>query len=862
MADGAPIRTPDQRLRVFVSSTLGELAPERAAVRSAVENLRLVPVMFELGARPHPPRELYRAYLEQSQVFVGVYWQRYGWVAPGQTVSGLEDEYLLAGDRPQLVYIKEPAPDREPELVRLLAGIRDRELGSYKRFGSAEELSELVQQDLAILLTERFAASSLERTPQRVDPQRSRPPVPLTPLIGRERERAAIGELLTGGTRLVTLTGTGGIGKTRLAQAVAGDVERHFPDGVHVVPLASVTSAPHLPMTLSQRLGLGSAGSSDATTVVHLHLARQRVLLVLDNLEQIAEVGSVIVELLERCPGVQVLATSRRPLRVVGEHEWPLEPLEVAREDVDASMIAQSAAVELFVDRARAAAPGFVLDERNAAAVADLCRRLDGLPLAIELAAARVRLLPPAVLVRRLGDRLDLLTAGPERPERQRTLRATIEWSARLLSEREMAVFARLSVFRGGCTLAAAEHVCDPEARGDVVETVAALLDHGLLTVTDDRVDDEPRIRMLETIRTDAAMRLDARGETSAIRARHLGWFARFADTAQPYLCGPEQVRWVARVEPERENLRAAATFGLEAGDHGTVLEMAWDLYIYYHLRGAQREPEAWVKEIAVQPERLDERQRAVVTTALAIADLWRGDPIGTRDRLQEALAVLVRTDAGFEAAVVEMHLGLCDLEVGAWVRAADLESAAISRFAEIGHDWGMGSCENLLGVALAARGEPDAARACHERALAHGRRIGNASISAQALILLAANALDVDDLDTASAHLGAAISLIDHVRDVVTASGWLEVRAAAALAADDRDAAAVALGVAGTTRERLGTPLTMPLRRRVERLVQAVAAGPSDGAEPRRTASVDGDAFVTMRELGAPTVTRRRSLR
>jgi hypothetical protein len=244
MAETDVIRTPDQRVRVFVSSTLRELAAERGAVRDAVTSLRLVPVMFELGARPYPPRPVYRAYIAQSQVFVGIYWQSYGWVAPGEKVSGLEDEYLLSAGLPRLVYVKSPAPDREPRLAELLARVRDEGGVSYQHFADPAELRRLVGNDLAVLLSERFEMSRSHDGAAGGAPLAGALPAPATPLVGRERQAAAVEELVVReGARLVTLTGPGGVGKSRLAVEVARRVGPGFADGVRFVELASVSSA-------------------------------------------------------------------------------------------------------------------------------------------------------------------------------------------------------------------------------------------------------------------------------------------------------------------------------------------------------------------------------------------------------------------------------------------------------------------------------------------------------------------------------------------------------------------------------------------------------------------------------------------
>src|SRR6516225_2637672 len=257
------IRTPDQRLRVFVSSTLQELAAERQAVRDAVTSLRLVPVMFELGARPHPPRQVYRAYLAQSQVFVGVYWQSYGWVAPGEQVSGLEDEYRLAAGLPRLIYVKSPAPEREPRLAQMLAQIRDDADVSYQRFSDPGQLRDLVENDLAVLLSEQFHAAQ-PRSGGPGDAQRAPAgplPVPATPLVGRDRDAAALRDLVMGeGVRLVTLTGPGGVGKSRLAVEVAGRLGPGFADGVRFADLAAVPAAELVAPAVAAALGLEHFG--------------------------------------------------------------------------------------------------------------------------------------------------------------------------------------------------------------------------------------------------------------------------------------------------------------------------------------------------------------------------------------------------------------------------------------------------------------------------------------------------------------------------------------------------------------------------------------------------------------------------
>ena len=394
------IRTPDRRLRVFVSSTLGELADERRAVSRAISALRLTPVMFEAGARPYPPAEVYRAYLTQADVFIGVYWQRYGQPVPGTRISGLEEEFDLSGGLPRLLYVKGPAPDRDPRLAELLDRIKAEASASYRYFRTPAELGRLVRDDLAVLLSERFAAVRPGAAAAPAAGGRGPRPLPVstTPLLGRDRAVDEVAGLLEQpGVRLVTLTGPGGVGKTRLAVAAGERLAGRFGAGTVFVPLEAVTDPARVLAAIGRAAGADLAGTGVPAEALSETFGDGAWLLILDNLEQVIQATPGLGELLARCPQVAMLVTSRTVLGLRGEREYPVPPLPLPADPaaVPLKELESWPAVALFVDRARAVRPGFALTEGNAAAVAEICRRLEGLPLAIELAAARTRLLDP-----------------------------------------------------------------------------------------------------------------------------------------------------------------------------------------------------------------------------------------------------------------------------------------------------------------------------------------------------------------------------------------------------------------------------------------------------------------------------------
>src|SRR5260221_3730980 len=402
-------------------------------------------------------------------------------------------------------------------------------------------------------------------------------PVPLTALIGREQEVQAIGEMLAHPeVRLLTITGTGGVGKTRLALEVAGVLRADFADGACFVPLAPVSDPARVMAAIAQALGLWEIAALPPEEQVQAALRERHLLLVLDNFEQVVQGAPQLTSLLASCPRLRILVTTRAALHLSGEYEFPVSPLAVPdlTQLPSSETLTQQDAVRLFVLRTQAIQPAFGVTPANARAIAEICVHLDGLPLAIELAAGRSKLLPPQALLKRLSHRLEVLTGGAQDlPSRQQTLRNTLQWSYDLLTETEQRLFRWLSIFVGGCTLEAAEAVCQAgqaggEQASSVLEGIASLLDKSLVQQTE-RAGDAPRLVMLETIREFGLECLERQGELEVARRPHAHYYLALAEAAEPHLLGPEQLLWLDRLEQELDNLpailQAATAGGVEA---------------------------------------------------------------------------------------------------------------------------------------------------------------------------------------------------------------------------------------------------------------------------------------------------------
>ncbi len=650
------IRTPDQRLRVFISSTIKEMAAERKAAREAVASLHLTPVYFEMGARPHPPRELYKAYLEQSHIFVGIYGASYGWIGPGMDISGLEDEYRLSAGKPRLIYVKKTAGDRDEKLKKLLADMETQHASCYQYFSQPEELAGLLANDLAVFLSEQVQAG-LE--PAREEPAPVPSPLPAPPgrLIGRDQELAELCRLLLADdVRLVSITGTGGTGKTHLAIEAASRLEPHFPDGIHFVTLGTLRDPEELFPSIARQTGIFDSGMQPLQETMVRHFARHKSLLLLDNFEHILPAAPALAGLTLHCPDLKVLVTSRAPLHVRGEQLFPLSSLPVpAPAPVsDTQSLLGVPSVQLFIQRAREVHPALSLDPENIHAIGEICRRLDGLPLAIELAAHRTRILTPSAMLRRMDRVLDTLRHGQQdMPERHQTLRAAIAWSYQLLDEGTRRMFARLAVCNGGWSLEAAEAFAG-EPGSDTIARLEALVDQGLVQTLPQTA--EPYFTMFLAIREFALEELERIGENDTQRDAHARYYTAFVREMEPYSWKPQRVLWFSRVQREYANIRDAFAFLLQKRDFQTAWQVAASLGLYWITMGKLSEAIHWISDAGINSRPragedlrsgIDPVVRAAAFRTSGMVHFFSADFARALEDLQESVRLF--TDAGDE---------------------------------------------------------------------------------------------------------------------------------------------------------------------------------------------------------------------
>lgn len=1020
------VEAADRRLRVLVSSSPGELLEEREAAGAAVRTLRLTPVTSEPGA-DHPD-------VVQSDVFVGIYWESYGWIPPEGTTSATEDEYHRCADRPRLVYLKEPAPERDPELERLVEGMRAGGPAAGRTFATPGELAELLIDDLASLVSERFyggrtplhdlpegtvsflfvdidgstpivrllgdaypdqvlepfraivtdavtghrgalvdfdgdgafcafstpgAAAragiavqrglaahtwpdqvvvrarvglhtgAAQRTPdgyaglevhraarigaaanggqilvssssaaileanaldgwslvdlgsfalkgldraeplaqlvtagseQELPAPRARGissvklPTHLTRLVGRETEiDDIVSRLEHHEVRLVTLTGPGGIGKSRLGVAAAARGAGAYPDGVFFVPLADTTAPDQVVSTIAETLGVRGEGARPLLDTIEDRLSTGRVLLVLDNFEQVVDARRVVADLLGGSPGTDVLVTSRIPLRLRGEYEYAVAPLGVPAPGADAAAAQESDAVKLFFERALAMQPTWIPSETETADVADICRRLDGLPLAIELAASRLRVLDTASLLDRLSKRLDVVGGSiPDLPDRQRTLTATIDWSHELLDGAERMLLRRLAIFVGGWTVEATEAVCRDEGLEDVLGGLERLVEHSL--VVSDQGPRGPRMRMLETIREYATARLEESGEAEEVRRRHASYFDRFVRDLRPLFSGTRAAEAMHLLDADWENINSVVVpWRVASRDFTALVELASATWRYVWLYDRVRDSTTWMAAAYEARAELEPSLRGELSRLWGSSLYQFGEYARSKAALEEAVELLAEWGPlDREAWARTILAGLLPHFEPDLTRALDEIRRAIEIFRADDNDFGLATALGISGTIRTLLGRTEQGMEHLDEGLAASERVGLPSLIGANRSLRALASLTAGDATEAREYLEEAAEMPLYLEGTAFC---LEGFAAVALAEGDPVRAATALGAAEGLRARTGIEMWPVVRMAFEPAMEALdVAGPEvEAARYEGRRMNPRDVFAQLARAGAP---------
>jgi predicted ATPase/DNA-binding CsgD family transcriptional regulator len=674
-------------------------------------------------------------------------------------------------------WLLDPLTDREFEILRYISdGKSDREIAQqlYLSLNTVKWHNRQIYSKLGVgnrkqAVVRAREAGLLDLPPGAVAvPARHNLPVQITSFVGRRREIDEVKRLL-GDVHLLTLTGPPGTGKTRLALHAAAELLDDFRDGVFFIDLAPIRDPQLVAMTMANVLGVRETGEPSLIETLKSYLRGKHLLLLLDNFEQVIDAAPLVGVLLSAAAGLKVLVTSREALNLYGEHEFSVSPLALPEPGFHEPLpaLSQCESIALFVQRAQAASRDFRLTDENAPAVAEICLRLDGLPLALELAAARSKLLPPQMLLDRLADCLGTLTGGPRGLHaRQQTLRGTIDWSYDLLDDDEKVLFTRLGVFRGGCDIEAAQAVCSHNLDLDILDGLESLLVKSLLRQKEGP-GGGPRFTMLETIREYARERLEESGEAAEVRRSHAEYLMTLAETARPELEKANHQYWTERLTADHENIRAALAWSLGDGrDYAELgLRLASCLEYFWFFTGHGREGEEWLRRALEIAGNAAPEVRANVLAGLSMLLGHRGDLEESKVCAREALRLYTQAGDRFGRARSLMWLsGAMTGNPHEREEAAALCEEALAVFREVDDKPYVALALNVLGEILRMDGDYDGAKEVYEECLALSRKIGNRRREAMMLNNLGYVAQHQGDYGLAEAYFNDAIILYEEL--------------------------------------------------------------------------------------------------
>jgi non-specific serine/threonine protein kinase len=723
-------------------------------------------------------------------------------------LAGVVSQHLYSTPEPPHAHRADVPRALEAIILRLLAKKPE------ERYASAKELDAALAE-----IEEKPAAAPRHNLPAQ-----------LTNFIGRAREMTEVQRLLAA-HRLVTLMGAGGCGKTRLAIEIAGDLIAENADGVWLVELAALADPALIPLRIASVLGAREEPNRPLIETLTDYVSARQLVLILDNCEHMIDACAQFAEtLLHACPNLRILTTSREALGIAGEAAFRVPSLAVpdSRQQYDLATLAQYDSVKLFVDRAGNVSPNFWLTEQNARAVAQVCQRLDGIPLALELAAARVKALSVEQIAARLDDRFRLLTGGSRTAlPRLQTLRALIDWSYDLLSEPERALLRRLSVFAGGWTLEAAEFVCEENIESfepfDVLDLLSHLVDKSLVIVEEQ--NGNARYRMLETIRQYARDRLLESGEAERLRARHLEFFARFAEDIAPELRGAEQARWLNRLDADHDNLRAALEWSSESGAPEMTLQLAAALVGFWENRSYFSDSRAWLERALAESGDVATLSRARALRGLGRLDNFQGKRAQAQTHLQASLSLYRELGQQEQVANVLLSLGEVSAEQGDLAAAQHRFEEALSIFKTLGDKRGMAGAYLSQGEVARIQGDYDRAATLYASSLALDRELGNDRGTVVALHNLGYMALHQDDPRRAGSLFREGLLLSQKLTNKRQIAHCIAGLAAAAGAAQQSARAARLFGAADALFQSLGAHMDLADRMEYDRHVAAVRA-------------------------------------